>query len=494
MDISRLLSTNTSSPMSSIKSGEANQTCQDRSPATVTPQHVTCSPERQLSDLDEPLSSDVIPASVDLHVAGFLKSVLGTRKWRIFTSRLCERKDAGMAGGTRSNEAGGAGHQRNKAKEFSSRSFPDDEDGILHGGTSPCAIAFLVKVEVVKEVLRNYVPNPYHPLKVESHPYPPAPGGVVHVTRASVLALCQWSNTQFAYWSRRSEAVSVLACHDSGLRDLFHVLYQRLYQRDPPTNAFVMSSPATSASWSSTASSSGSPPPSHRVGPTRKLEHSKQLSAMETERRLRVARSYTGKGLDGAINDIKRRTGASQFLRGRQSSLDPFGAHLESGLASFDPNWPIVMPSVHGVHTHSRNSSDSLDFLSSSLNGGNMTDRSSLDNSPMIMNRTHSQNFDTNSRRYDTRSAMIPMRDREDSPFHTTPWDSEASGSPRSKASSAGSKRKRDYESSDDDDRYARYDPRDLPLGSMTHPFAPTYLSGPKRTKLELLDSRFSER
>jgi hypothetical protein len=36
--------------------------------------------------------------------------------------------------------------QKGKSKQFSSAYFPDDEDGVLHGGTSPCAIAFLVKV------------------------------------------------------------------------------------------------------------------------------------------------------------------------------------------------------------------------------------------------------------------------------------------------------------------------------------------------------------
>lgn len=217
------------------------------------------------------------------------------------------------------------------------------------------------------------------------------------MTRASVLALCQWSNTQFAYWSRRSEAVSVLAVHDSGLRDLFFVLYQRLYQKDPPSHAFLTSAPSSSASWSSAASSSGSPPPQ----PARQMPASPHAHASaqpvfgrggdstETERRLRVARSFTGKGLDGVITQVKRRTGASQFLRGRQSSLDPFGAYLESGIAAYDPNWPIVMPSVHGKLTHSRSSSDNYDFIApQTLTPGNRARSNSLMSSPMFHRRT----------------------------------------------------------------------------------------------------------
>ena len=36
--------------------------------------------------------------------------------------------------------------------------------------------------------------------------------------------------------------------------------------------------------------------------------------------------NVTGKGLDALIDSVKRRTGASPFLRGKHASLDPFGA------------------------------------------------------------------------------------------------------------------------------------------------------------------------
>lgn len=341
---------------------------------------------------------------------------------------------------------------------------------------------------MVKEVLRNYVPNPYHPLKAESHRYPPAPDGIVHVTRASVLSLCQWSNTQFAYWSRRSEAVSVLACHDSGLRDLFYVLYQRLYQRDPPSNLFNLSSPSTTASWSSAASSSGSPPPTHSLYRQRSKYEAQQLEAAEMERRLRVARSFTGKGLDGLIAEIKKRTGASQFLRGRQSSLDPFGAHLENDGASYDQNWPVVMPSFHGKQTHSRNSSDSYDFSMSPLmiSGQPTTSRPpNTTDSPAV----HDQYYDSMSlsRRYDTRSTTtMPNHHADRAPPRVSPWLRDDSRSPPSGASTAGSKRKRDSDSSSDDEaRYAASHTR--PRGrAMVHDFpSARSSSGPKRTKLD---------
>ncbi|CAG7845951.1 SubName: Full=Uncharacterized protein {ECO:0000313/EMBL:CCA71069.1} [Serendipita indica DSM 11827] len=452
MDIRKLLSSNTSSPLAPYQ-GQTNQPRPSVSPAVVAaaPPKSVRVPSEPSPEIEEP----AIPASVDPHVAGFLQTALGTRKWRIFASKLCERRDPDAPPASRANEAGGTSGPKAKAKRMASVNLPEVEDGVLHGGTSPCAIAFLVKVEVVKEVLRNYVPNPYHPTKVESHPYPPAPGGFVHVTRASVLALCQWSNTQFAYWSRRSEAVSVLACHDSGLRDLFYVLFERLYQRPPPPNAFAAYSPVTtSTSWSSTASSCGSPPPSHSKQPSISQSHQRDIDVVEVERRLRVARSFTGKGLDGVIAEVKKRTGASQFLRGRQSSLDPFGAYLTTGAAAYDPNWPVVMPSFHGKQSHSRASSDNYDHLTTSMPSGLLTSSraSSGLGSPMMSLPRPSYDA-SNERLYDRRLASSMPGYDHDFRFPTRLASSPAgSDSPYSRSSTAGSKRKRDDSSSSDED------------------------------------------
>ena len=78
---------------------------------------------------------------------------LGARKWRIFASKLCERRDPDAPPATRTNEAGGAGGPKTKAKRMASINLPEVEDGVLHGGTSPCAIAFLVKVRLVHSSL-----------------------------------------------------------------------------------------------------------------------------------------------------------------------------------------------------------------------------------------------------------------------------------------------------------------------------------------------------
>lgn len=65
-------------------------------------------------------------------------------------------------------------------------------------------------------------------------------------------------------------------------------------------------SPASSlSSLTSVSPTSASPPPSFQDPPEPNV---------------------TGKGLDALIDAVKRRTGASPFLRGKHASLDPFGA------------------------------------------------------------------------------------------------------------------------------------------------------------------------
>jgi hypothetical protein len=43
-----------------------------------------------------------------------------------------------------------------------------------------------------------------------------------------------------------------------------------------------------------------------------------------------IKNTVTGKGLDGIVEEVKKRTGASQFIRGKHSSLDPFDLGLEN--------------------------------------------------------------------------------------------------------------------------------------------------------------------
>jgi len=200
---------------------------------------------------------------VDPYAEDFLKHRLGEHKWHTFSSRLFERR---------------LGSTRSRARTSRSKRPSTGSDDVETKAPGASAVEFLVKVEVVKEVLRTFVPHPYNPIKSLSHPYGASPTGSVTLTRNTVLALSGWSNTQFSYWARRAEAVSVLAPHDDRLRGVANALERRLHP-----NAHI-----------------GDP-------------------EVEEE-------SVTGKGLDAIVDDVKKRTGASQFLRGKHSSLDAFSS------------------------------------------------------------------------------------------------------------------------------------------------------------------------
>lgn len=116
-----------------------------------------------------------------------------------------------------------------------------------------------------------------------------------------MLALCGWSNTQFSYWARRAEAVSVLAPQDRRLRAVARAL-----ERELKSAGVVEDSVSPEGEGSSNA-----------MGPGGKIDD----EGLEEEW---LDMYVTGKGLDSIIEEVKRRTGASQFLRGRHSSLDPF--------------------------------------------------------------------------------------------------------------------------------------------------------------------------
>ena len=78
-------------------------------------------------------------AEADPHAAAFIRLKLGDNKWDIFSARLFERR----LGVTKPSS-------KNKTKELS--------DAYSKNGGGASAIDFMVKVEVVKEVLRTYVP------------------------------------------------------------------------------------------------------------------------------------------------------------------------------------------------------------------------------------------------------------------------------------------------------------------------------------------------
>ncbi|KAF8590583.1 hypothetical protein K439DRAFT_100800 [Ramaria rubella] len=210
------------------------------------------------------------PSIADPYAEDFLRDMLGIDKWETFSSRLFERRLGGKSKG------------KGKGK-------PGDDDDSKSGVS---AIEFLVKVEVVKEILRTYVPHPYNPLKSLTHPYPRAPSGHVTLTRSTVLLLSGWSNTQFSYWARRAEAVSVLADHDSRLRAVGTALERRLRGH-------------------------------HYQEPEGEGENHDEAAIV------------TGKGLDAIVDEVKKRTGKSQFLRGKHSSLDPYG----TAVMDLDPQY-----------------------------------------------------------------------------------------------------------------------------------------------------------
>ncbi|KIO13616.1 hypothetical protein M404DRAFT_587495 [Pisolithus tinctorius Marx 270] len=144
-------------------------------------------------------------SQVDPYAAAFLREQLGEEKWNTFSARLFERRLGPIKSKMRVRGKG-----------------QNDEPNSAPGAT---AIDFLVKVEVVKEVLRTH---PYNPLKSLSHPFPASPSGVVTLTRSTILVLSGWSNTQFSYWARRSEGISVLAAHDDRLHAVAVALDKRL--------------------------------------------------------------------------------------------------------------------------------------------------------------------------------------------------------------------------------------------------------------------------
>jgi hypothetical protein len=156
--------------------------------------------------------------------------------------------------------------------------------------------------------------HPYNPLKSLAHEYAGSPTGEVTLNRSTVLALSGWSNTQFSYWVRRGEAISTLRDYDERLGALASVLERRL--RDDIGAEIAAAHSDTSSSLEGQRSES---PSSSNSAPT----SGSASSHVRPEDDL--VQGITGKGLDIIIDEVKKRSGVSQFLRGKHSSLDPFG-------------------------------------------------------------------------------------------------------------------------------------------------------------------------
>lgn len=240
-------------------------------------------------------------SQVDPYAAAYLQEQLGEAKWNTFSARLFERRLGPIKSKMRVRGKG-----------------PNDDTSSAPGAT---AIDFLVKVEVVKEVLRTYVPHPYNPLKSLTHLFSNCPAGFVTLTRSTILVLSGWSNTQFSYWARRSEGISVLAAHDDRLHAVAVALDRRLKEGGVLIDA--VEDGETYGKYSE-----GSP-------------------------------TVTGKGLDIIIEQVKKRTGLSPFLRGKHSSLDPFGSTNSDkdtgpGSPQNASSAPVYMPTFQAMeYTHS---------------------------------------------------------------------------------------------------------------------------------------------
>lgn len=124
--------------------------------------------------------------------------------------------------------------------------------------------------------------------------------------------LSGWSNTQFSYWARRAEGISVLATHDERLHTVAVALQKRI-------NAGGVL-----------------------------LDGADEIYSTEG------CPNVTGKGLDIIIEEVKKRTGLSPFLRGKHSSLDPFGSTNNDkdggpGPPQGAPAPPIYMPTFQAM-------------------------------------------------------------------------------------------------------------------------------------------------
>lgn len=172
-----------------------------------------------------------------------------------------------------------------------------------------------------------------------SHPYNASPKGNVVISRSSVLTLSGWSNTQFAYWARRAEGVSVLCNRDPKLRAVAKALEQRLrevglFESSPLLPDLSSESPRGDGgtSFKTPVSSSTDRPIMPKDEPLDEKLAIDEIEMMDPDRWVKTF--VTGKGLDVIIDEVKKRCGVSQFLRGKHSSLDAFGSTVDDGTGS----------------------------------------------------------------------------------------------------------------------------------------------------------------
>lgn len=97
-----------------------------------------------------------LPPSADPYVAAYLRERLGETKFTLFTSRLFERR----FGSDQRGRNGTGSRKRGSVSSVEGPPSSADGDGDMKpmGEPGTNAVEFLVKVEIVKEILRSYVP------------------------------------------------------------------------------------------------------------------------------------------------------------------------------------------------------------------------------------------------------------------------------------------------------------------------------------------------
>jgi hypothetical protein len=133
--LSSVISVDQVSPTSS----QAQRICR---PLTLSP---SASPSSSSSSDQSP--DPAPPAHIDPHVIAFLKRHLGDAKWRIFSSRLCERRSINPAQIGKQLPLGGANTNANVNANANCKAKKREEGSlVVDQSQSPCAIEFLVKV------------------------------------------------------------------------------------------------------------------------------------------------------------------------------------------------------------------------------------------------------------------------------------------------------------------------------------------------------------
>ncbi|KAJ3726174.1 hypothetical protein C8R42DRAFT_762123 [Lentinula raphanica] len=226
----------------------------------------------------------------DTHVASFLEYQLGPVKWSLFVKPVFKKKQASKQEQSPSN-----------------------------------IIDFLVKTEIIKEVLRKFLPPAYSEVDYAVHTWT---HGSVVLTRVAVLALSGWSKVFFSYWTRRAESLALFSSSEDRLRIISSELQRHL---NDLSNA-------------------------HSPNCLDQTSHTNDDTVIQSVLQMTTRR------LDAVLKEVKERTGLSTLkLRGKNSILDGYlvmkDRFLAYSIIRMAPSQAI--PSVRTANDVQGNSSSS---------------------------------------------------------------------------------------------------------------------------------------